>query len=252
MPPSPSSTSPSSPGDAAPRRSLVRRLAPLVVLVAILVAFWALRLDRYVSFSTLRDNRAAVTGFVADHAVLAPLLFILLYIVTIAASLPIGAVLSVSGGFMFGTLSGTLYVLVGATAGATALFLAARTAIGDGLKRRLGTAGERLARDLEGNAFSYLLVLRLVPLFPFVVVNLVPALVGIPLRTYVLATFLGIIPATTVYVSIGSGVGAVLERGETPNLTTIFSWPVLGPLLGLAGLALIPVIYRHLKRPVKP
>jgi uncharacterized membrane protein YdjX (TVP38/TMEM64 family) len=234
------------PGAAAPR-SAVRRLAPLVALVAILVLFFALRLDRYVSFATLRDNRAVVTGFVADHAALAPLLFIALYIVTIAASLPIGAVLSVCGGFLFGSIPGTLYVLVGATVGATALFLAARTAIGDGLKRRMGATGERLARDLEGNAFSYLLVLRLVPLFPFVVVNLVPALVGIKLGTYVAATFLGIIPASFVYVSIGSGLGALLERGETPDLSVIFSTDVLVPLLGLALLALIPVVYRRVK-----
>ena len=234
--------------DAAPRRSLARRLAPLAALLLILVLFFALRLDRYVDFATLRDNRAAVTGFVARHGALAPLLFIALYIVAVAASLPGGALLSVLGGFLFGTLLGTLCVLVGATTGATLLFLAARTAIGDSLKRRLGARGERLARDLTDNAFSYLLVLRLVPLFPFFVVNLVPALAGIPLRTYVLATFLGIIPASFVYVSIGSGLGAVLERGETPDLSIIFSRAVLVPLLGLAALALIPVVYRHVKR----
>ena len=232
---------------AAPRRSLVRRLAPLAALGLILLLFFAFRLDRYVSFSALRDNRATVTGFVGAHPVLAPLLFIALYILTIAASLPIGAVLSVCGGFLFGTALGTLYVLIGATSGATALFLAAQTAIGDSLKRRMGSTGERLARDLEGNAFSYLLVLRLVPLFPFVLVNLVPALVGIRLRTYVAATFLGIIPASFVYVSIGSGLGALLERGETPDLSTIFSRDVLVPLLGLATLALIPVVYRRFK-----
>ncbi|MBI3513109.1 MAG: TVP38/TMEM64 family protein [Proteobacteria bacterium] len=231
----------------APRRSLPRRLAPLAGLALILLLFFTLRLDRYVSFGVLRDNRAAVTGFVGAHAILAPLLFIGLYIVTIAASLPIGAILSVSGGFLFGTVPGTLYVLIGATSGATALFLAAQTAIGDSLKRRMGPAGERLARDLEGNAFSYLLVLRLVPLFPFVLVNLVPALVGIKLRAYVAATFLGIIPASFVYVSIGSGLGALLERGETPDLSTIFSRDVLVPLLGLAVLALIPVVYRRFK-----
>jgi uncharacterized membrane protein YdjX (TVP38/TMEM64 family) len=230
-----------------PPRSLARRLAPLVALVGILVLFFALRLDRYISFATLRDNRAALTGFVAQHGLGAALAFIALYVVVIAASLPIGSVLSIAGGFLFGTVIGTLYVLVGATAGATVLFLAARSAIGDSLQHRMGALGERMARDLAQNAFSYLLVLRLVPLFPFWLVNLVPAAAGIPVRTYVAATFLGIIPASAVYVSIGSGVGAVLERGETPDLSTIFSWSVLGPLLGLAGLALIPVVYRRVK-----
>ncbi len=247
LPPSPPSASASSPDDAAPRRSLARRLAPLVLLVLILVLFFALRLDRYLSFATLRDNRAVLTDFVEQHGLWAALAFIALYAVVIAASLPIGSVLSIAGGFLFGTVLGTIYVLIGATTGATLLFLAARRAIGDSLKRRMGVLGERMARDLAQNAFSYLLVLRLVPLFPFWLVNLVPAAAGISLGTYVAATFLGIIPASAVYVSIGSGVGAVLERGETPNLSTIFSWSVLGPLLGLAGLALIPVLYRRFK-----
>jgi uncharacterized membrane protein YdjX (TVP38/TMEM64 family) len=238
--------------ETAPRRSLARRLAPLAVLVLILVLFFALRLDRYVNFATLRDNRAAVAGFVERHGVLAPLLFIALYVVVIAASLPIGAVLSVAGGFLFGTVVGTLYVLIGATTGATLLFLAARTAFADAVRRRMGALGERLARDLADNAFSYLLVLRLVPLFPFWLVNLVPALAGIKLRTYVAATFLGIIPASFVYVSIGSGLGALFDRGETPDLSAIVSRDVLVPLLGLAALALIPVIYRRIKRPARP
>jgi uncharacterized membrane protein YdjX (TVP38/TMEM64 family) len=139
-------------------------------------------------------------------------------------------------------------VLVGATVGATIIFLAARTAIGDGLKRRMGSAGDRLARELEGNSFGYLLVLRLVPLFPFWLVNLVPSLAGVSLRTYVAATFLGIIPASFVYVGVGSGLGAVFDRGETPNLSSVAS-DALPWLLALAALALIPVVYRRIKKP---
>lgn len=235
--------------EAAPRRSLARRLVPLAVLVLILVLFFALRLDRYVGFGALRDNRAALTGFVAAHAALAGLLYTGLYVVMVAASLPGGAVLSVAGGFLFGSLLGTAYVVVGATAGATLLFLAARTALGDGLRRRLGQRGDALARDLAANAFSYLLVLRLVPLFPFWLVNLVPAFAGIALGTYVVATFIGILPGTFVFVSIGNGLGALFDRGETPDLSVIVSRDVLVPLLGLAALALIPVIYRRFKRP---
>jgi len=234
---------------AAPPRSVLRRLAPLIGLAAILVLFFALHLDRYVSFAALRDNRATVTGFVADHRGLAALLYVAAYIVVVAASLPGGAILSVAGGFLFGTVVASVCVVVGATAGATLLFLAARTAIGDGLRRRLGARGERLAADLADNAFNYLLVLRLVPLFPFFLVNLVPAFAGITLRTYVAATFLGIIPGTVVFVSVGDGLGALLERGETPDLSIIFSPRILGPLVGLAVLALIPVAYRRLKPP---
>jgi uncharacterized membrane protein YdjX (TVP38/TMEM64 family) len=229
----------------APPRSLARRLLPLAVLVVILVLFFALRLDRYVSFAVLRDHRAALSQFVRDQGALAALLFMALYVVAVAASLPGGAVLSVAGGFLFGTVAGTLYVVIGATLGATGLFLAARSAFGDGLRRRMGTLGNRMAGELADNAFSYLLVLRLVPLFPFWLVNLVPAFAGVRLRTYVLATFLGIIPGSFVFVSIGSGLGAVFDRGETPDLSIIFSRAVLVPLIGLAVLALIPVIYRR-------
>jgi len=229
----------------APPRSLARRLLPLAVLAGILVLFFALGLQRYVSFAALRDHRAALAGFVQSEAALAPLLFIGVYVIAVAASLPGGAVLSVAGGFLFGTLAGTVYVVIGATLGATGLFLAARSAVGDGLRRRLGGLGARMAAELAQNAFSYLLVLRLVPLFPFWLVNLVPAVAGVPLRTYVLATVLGIIPASFVFVSIGSGLGAVFDRGETPDLSVILSPAVLVPLLGLAVLALIPVAYRR-------
>lgn len=235
--------------DPGPRRSLARRLAPLIGLAVILVLFFALHLNRYVDFATLRDNRAVIAGFVADHGALAAFLYVAVYVVVVAASLPGGAILSVVGGFLFGTALGSVCVVVGATAGATLLFLAARTAIGDSLRRRLGARGARLAADLSDNAFNYLLVLRLVPLFPFFLVNLVPAFAGIPLRTYVLATFLGIIPGSVVYVSVGDGLGALLERGGTPDLSIIFSARILGPLLGLAALALIPVVYRRFKRP---
>jgi uncharacterized membrane protein YdjX (TVP38/TMEM64 family) len=229
----------------APPRSPARRLAPLALLVLILVLFFGLGLERYVSFAALREHRAALGQFVAAHGALAGLLYVVLYTVAVAASLPGGAVLSVAGGFLFGTVAGSAYVMIGATLGATGLFLAARSAFGDALRRRIGALGNRLARELTDNAFSYLLVLRLVPLFPFWLVNLVPAFAGVRLGTYVLATFIGIIPGTVVFVSIGSGLGAVFDRGGTPDLSLIFSFNILGPLVGLAVLALIPVAYRH-------
>ncbi len=239
---------PAAGSQAAPPRSWARRLAPLTILALILVLFFAFGLNRYVGFGALRDNRALLTGFVAAHAALAGLIFIAAYIVAVAASLPGGAVLSVLAGFLFGTWVGTACVLVGATIGATLLFLAARSAFGDGLRRRLGARGERLAHDLDQNAFSYLLVLRLVPLFPFWLVNLVPALTRMSLGAYMLATLLGIIPGSFVFVSIGSGLGALFDRGETPNLGIIFSPDILVPLCGLAVLAMIPVAYRRFRR----
>jgi uncharacterized membrane protein YdjX (TVP38/TMEM64 family) len=97
------------------------------------------------------------------------------------------------------------------------------------------------------NAFNYLLVLRLIPLFPFWLVNLVPAFLGVPLRTYVVATLLGIIPGSLVYASVGNGLGVVFDQGDTPDLGIIFKPAILGPILGLAALALLPVVYRRYK-----
>lgn len=242
---------PEPPAEPAPRRSALVRWVPVAILAVILGLFFAFGLNRYLSFASLRDNRALVTGYVADQAALSGLLFVALYVVAGAASVPGGTVLTIVGGFLFGTWLGTVYVLIGATGGATMLFLAARSAFGGSLLRRLdrlgGGRGERLARDLERNSLSYLLVLRLVPVFPFWFVNLVAAAAGIPFGIYVLGTFIGIIPAVVVYVSIGSGLGAVFERGDTPDLSIIVTPEVLIPLVGLAILALIPVAYRRFK-----
>jgi len=226
----------------APPRSLARRLAPLAVLVAILVLFFALGLDRYVSVTALREHRDALAAFVTGHGALAGLIYVAIYAVAVAASVPGGAVMSIAGGFLFGTVLGALYVVIGATLGATALFLAARSALGDWLRQRLGKLGERMATELHDNAFGYLLVLRLVPLFPFWVVNLVPAFAGVSLRSYVTATFLGIIPASVVFTGIGSSLGAAFKANAVSDLV---SWRQLLPLVGLAVLALIPVAYRR-------
>jgi uncharacterized membrane protein YdjX (TVP38/TMEM64 family) len=224
----------------------VLRVLPLVVLVAGLVAFFALGLQRYVTFEALAHHREALLAWVAGHRLVAPFAYGLVYIVAVALSVPGGIWLTIGGGFLFGTVAGGLYAVIGATAGATVLFLAARTAFGNVLRARAGSALERMEEGFRRDAFNYLLVLRLVPLFPFFLVNLVPAFLGVRLRTYVGATALGIIPATFVFASVGNGLGAVFDAGgDRPHLLTA---PVLLPLLGLALLALIPVVYRSVKR----
>ncbi len=223
------------------------RFAPLVVLVAGLAAFFAFGLDDYVSFDKLRDHREALLQFVAGNGVLAALLFMACYAVAIAFSVPGGAVMTIAGGFLFGTIPGTVYVMIAATVGATALFLAARTALGDALRAKAGPAMKKMEAGFRKNALNYLLFLRLVPLFPFWLVNLVPALLGVPLRTYLIATVIGIIPGTFVYVSVGNGLGAVFDAGEMPDLSIVSKPDILIPLVGLALLALVPVAYKKFK-----
>lgn len=227
------------------RGASLHRLLPLAILVAGLAAFFAFGLDDYVTLDTLRDNRKSLGMWVADNWLLAAFLYVLAYIVIVAFSLPAGLVATLTGGFLFGTVFGGLLTVIGATVGATIIFLAARTALGDMLRAKAGPKLRKLEEGFGENAFSYMLVLRLVPLFPFFLVNLAPAFLGVSLRTYVAATFLGIIPATFVFASLGNGLGAVFDAGRDPDLGLIFEPQIIGPILALALLALLPVVYRR-------
>jgi uncharacterized membrane protein YdjX (TVP38/TMEM64 family) len=173
------------------------------------------------------------------------LLYGLAYLAMVAFSLPGGAVMTVAGGFLFGALPTAAVVVVAATAGATLVFLAARTALGDILRRRAGPFLKGMEEGFRANALSYLLVLRLVPLFPFVVVNLVPAFLGVSLRVFVLGTLFGIAPGTFVYASVGAGLGSVFDAGESFSARSVLTTEVVVALLGLAFLALVPVLYRR-------
>jgi len=233
--------------DAAAGGGGLRRWWPALVLVAGLAAFLALRLDRYVSFAVLKEHRQALLDLVAAHAWATAAGFAAVYALCVAFSLPVAAVLTVTAGFLFGQVLATVLVVSGATAGAVAVFLAARTAIGDSLRRRAGPWLARMQEGFTENAFHYLLVLRLVPLFPFAVVNLVPAVLGMKLRDYALATFIGIIPGSFVYTAVGAGLGSVFDSGQEFSARGILTPQVVLALGGLACLALVPVVYKKLK-----
>lgn len=224
------------------------RWLPLVLLFGVGATAWlAFDLGSYLSFDALAENRGWLLDQVERYELRTVLAFVFAYALATAFSIPGGAVLTVLGGFLFGTLFGTFYVVTGATLGAVAVFLAARTALGDSLRKRVGGTLKRMETGFRENALSYLLVLRLIPIFPFWLVNLVPAFLGVSLRTYLIGTILGIIPGTFVYASLGNGVGALFDQGETPDIGIIFSFDILTPILGLAVLALLPVAYKTWK-----
>lgn len=224
-----------------------RRFLPLIAIVGAIAAFFALGLDRYLTFEALRDNRHLLMTLVEDHAVLMALGFVAVYALATALSLPGGAILSITGGFLFGSILGTLWIVVGATIGATAIFVIARTALGESLRDRAGPWLKKMEDGFKENALSYLLVLRLVPLFPFFVVNLVPALLGVPLRTYILGTFIGIIPGAFVFASVGAGLGSVFDSEEGFSPASALTPEVITALVGLSVLSLVPVVYKKLK-----
>lgn len=228
-----------------PARFSLTRLWPVALLLAGLAAFFAFDLDNYLNFETLRENRAFMTEWTSSHRLLSILVYAAIYIAAVAFSLPGGAVMTITGGFLFGPVLATLVTVVSATIGASLLFLAAQTALGDVLRAKAGPAMQKMREGFRRNELSYMFVLRLVPLFPFFIVNLTPAFLGVSLRSYVIATLFGIIPGTFVFTLVGNGLGAVFDVGGMPDLGIIFKPEILLPILGLAGLALIPAAYHH-------
>lgn len=226
-----------------------RWLVPLAILLCAGAGFFLLR--DTLSFDTLRAHRETLLAFRAANPVLTAAGFFAVYVTIVALSLPGAAVASVTGGFLFGLAAGTLLNVAAATTGAAALFLAARWGLGETLAARLDASEGRTARlrdRLRENEVPVLLLLRLVPAVPFFVANLLPALVGVRFRTFVWTTALGIIPGALVFTWIGSGLGAVFDRGESPDLSLIREPQVIGPILGLCALAALPIILRALKR----
>ncbi len=224
-----------------------QRLLPLLVMIAGLAAFFAFDLDQYLSFSTLAEHRVTLLKWVSENSLLAPLIYMLIYVVVVAFSLPGGAVMTISGGFLFSALAGGIYAVIGATLGAVALFLIAKTSLGDFLLAKAGATIKKMQAGFEENALSYMFVLRLIPVFPFFLVNLAPAFLGVPLRTYIIATFFGIMPATFVFALVGAGLGSVFDSGQSFSLQGILTPEIMAALGGLALLSLIPVVFRKVQ-----
>ena len=228
--------------------SLLRRYWPVMLILAGLAGFFASGLGRELSLAGFAAHRAALAAFVTGHFALALLAYGAIYALAVALSVPGGAILTLAGGALFGAVAGTAATVLGASLGAVALFLAARYAFADLLRARAGDLLARIGPGLERDGFRYLLALRLIPAFPFWLVNLAPALVGMRLAPYVIATVVGIIPGTAVYASLGAGLDRVLAAGGTPDLGLIFRPTVLLPLLALALLSLLPILLRRRRR----
>lgn len=228
-----------------PKPGALRHLPLLVILVV--AAVGAITLRDYLSFDALRDNREALIAFRDANFLLTMLGFVAAYIVIVAFSLPGALIATLTGGFLFGTLGGAALSVTGATVGAVIIFLAARHGLGEKLKARMDTSQGTVRKVKEGideNQWSMLFFLRLVPVVPFFVANLVPAFLSVPLYRFAISTFFGIIPGSLVYSSAGAGLGTVFERGDTPNLGLIFEPHILLPILGLSALSLMPVVVK--------
>lgn len=229
----------------------VRRFLPLAVIAAGLAIGYAFGLQDYLSLSMLAEKRDELRAFVDAHFIRALATYFVLYILAVALSFPAASILTIFGGFMFGWLAGGTTTVFAATIGATTIFLAARSAFGDVLRRKAGPALARLADGFARDGFSYLLVLRLAPVFPFFIINIAPAFFGVKPRDFVAATFLGIMPGTFAFSWLGQGVDSVLvaaaEAGREVSIGDIVTPEITAAFALLALVAAIPPVLRKIR-----
>jgi len=227
---------------------LLRRLPLLIVIAVALIGAFTLR--EHLSFAALAEHRETLLAWRDANYVLTVVGFVTAYALMVGFSLPGATIATLTGGFLFATFPGALYNVTAATLGAVGIFLAARAGLGAQLAAKMDAASgpvKRIKEGIDQSQWEMLFIMRLVPLVPFFVANLVPALVGVPLSRYAISTFLGIIPGAVVYTSVGAGLGEVFAAGEAPDLGTIFEPHVLLPILGLAGLATLPLVIKALR-----
>jgi uncharacterized membrane protein YdjX (TVP38/TMEM64 family) len=252
--------------DAA--KSWLKRLWPLIALLAATAFVFAMGWHRYLTLQTLAENRETLRGYIGGNLIVSLAIFAAVYAAAVALSLPGGAVLTITGGFLFGWLVGGLASLIAATIGATIVFLIARSALGEVLAARAGPWLSRFRQGFQENAFSYLLFLRLVPIFPFWLVNLAPGLLGVSFATYVATTILGIIPGTFAFALAGNGLDSVIEaqqalyrsclakmgaEGQESCSYALDPGALLTPeliagLVALGLVALVPVVVKWVRR----
>ena len=224
------------------------RYLPLLVILAGLAAAFAFGLHRYLSFDQLKAQRETLTAFVAANPFIAAAAFIAAYMAFTMLMIPGALWLTVGGGFLFGLAGGATLTVVGATSGATCLFLAARFALGEPLRRRAGPFLKKLEAGFAENPFSYMLTMRFLPIVPFPVSNIAPALLGAKLRDFVVTTMFGIIPGTIAYAWLGSSLGVVFDSGGAPNIGG-FARELLPAFFALAAISLAPVVIKRLRTP---
>jgi uncharacterized membrane protein YdjX (TVP38/TMEM64 family) len=225
-----------------------RRL-PLIIIV-IVAGLGAVYLRDYLTFDALAANREALISFRDANYGLTVAAFIGAYILIVGFSLPGATIATLTGGFLFATFPGALFNVIGATTGATAIFLAARWGFGEKLGQKMqGADGliKKIKDGIDENQWSMLFLLRLLPAVPFFMANLIPSFLGVPLRRFVISTFFGIMPGTVVFTFVGAGLGKVFASGETPDFGIIFEPAILFPILGLSVLAALPIILKAVR-----
>lgn len=220
---------------------ILKRTLPLVIIFILLGLAWLLGITDYINLETIKSHRGDLLDLVQSHRLLSIAGFTAVYILAVALSLPIATLLTLVGGFLFGRWAGTLMIVIAATCGASLLFLAARSAIGTALREKAGPLYTKVESNMRQNAVGYMLFMRLVPLFPFFLVNIVPAMFNVRLVPYVVTTFVGIIPGTFIYANVGRELGTINTLGELASPQILIAFSLLGVF------ALLPTLYKQFK-----
>ena len=224
---------------------LLRRFGPLVALLGLFVWALASGVAEHISLEELRTRGEALRTFAQQRPLLSLVIYVAVYVATVSISLPGALILSLSGGYLFGPFLGGAAAVTGATGGSTVVYMVSRSAFGDFLRRWKNPLLLRVEDGFRDNAFSYLLTLRLIPAFPLLLVNVAAGLVAIPIRTFLTASLLGMLPSSFVYAGIGAGLGHVFALGGPVSVETLMSPRVYLPIIGMGALAFLPPLWRH-------
>lgn len=248
----------------APGGISVSKLAPVIILALILIVFFLFDLDDYFTFQWLSDNRDTLLEFVDKNYFLAAILFMGLYVIVVACSFPGGLLMTVTGGFLFGWIAAGFMAVFAATVGATILFMIAATSLGQPLRRRAGPWLKKLESGFEENALSYLLFLRLVPVFPFWIINIAPAFLGVGLGTYIIGTAIGIIPGTFVFAYLGVGLDSIIVEQQEKyqaclatgnsdcrldfHISSLITKEIFFAFIALGVISLLPIVIKKFQK----
>jgi len=243
--------------------SQLKRWGPLVVLAGLVLLAFANGWHEQLTLSNLIKNRAALNAYVVDNYWLSALIYTCLYFVATALIFPAASLITIAGGLVFGSVSATIFTVIGATFGATILFMVVRTSFGSFLNERAGPFLSRLSAGFKENAFSYLLFLRLVPAFPFWLVNVAPAFFKMNVPTYVTATAIGILPGTFAYALLGEGLDSLILAQDMANpgcaeagsckidLSAAITPEIIAAIVGLIVISILPIAIKKWRNSTK-
>ncbi|AIT09916.1 membrane protein [Candidatus Francisella endociliophora] len=226
------------------------KFMPIVILIIGVVAFFSLGGQEYLSLNALKENYQHILTFTNNYFAISILVFVIAYIAVVAFSIPGATVMTLLGGLLFGLLLGSFLVVISATIGASVVFFAVRTSLGEALQTKIKGSIARMRLGFERDAFNYLMVLRLIPIFPFFVINIAAGILGVKFRDFFWATFLGIIPGSVVYVWVGTSLSYLIQKGNDINMRIILEPEFILPIVALAILSIVPVFVKKSKKKV--